>query len=84
MVGSFNGWQIEDDKRLSWNEEFERYEVEVLLKQGQYDYRYVTGGENLPRGTVSRPENLYTALVYYNDIRFNTDRLLSFGGFVGR
>ena len=84
VVGSFNGWQIEQDKRLTWNEEFDRYEVEVLLKQGRYDYRYITEGQQLPRGTVSRPENLYTALVYYNDIRFNTDRLLSFGGFVGR
>ena len=84
LVGSFSGWQTEPENRLSWNEDESRYEVEILLKQGQYDYRYVAGSDKLPRGTVSRPNNLYTALVYYNDIRYNTDRLLSIGGFVGR
>ncbi len=84
VIGSFNGWQIDREKRLSWNEENEYYEISMLLKQGQYDYRYVSGTNRLPRGTVSRPENLYTALVYYNDIRLNSDRLLSMGGFLGR
>lgn len=84
IIGSFNGWEINPDHRLSWNEETESYDVTLLLKQGQYDYRYVTGTERLPRGSVSRPENLYTALVYFRDIRINTDRLLSMGGFVGR
>lgn len=84
VTGSFNGWETNEESRLSWNAEYERYETTLLLKQGQYDYRYVTGSERLPRGTVSRPENLYSALVYYRDIRVNTDRLLSVGGFVGR
>ncbi len=84
VVGSFNGWQSNEESRLSWNEENERYETTILLKQGQYDYRYLTNSDLLPRGTVSRPDNLYTALVYYRDIRVNTDRLLSMGGFVGR
>ncbi len=84
VIGSFNGWKIKPENRLTWNKEHENYEVKLLLKQGQYDYRYVSGSDRLPRGTVSRPENLYTAFVYYNDIRLNTDRLLSMGGFVGR
>ncbi len=84
VAGSFNGWQPNEESRLSWNEENERYETTLLLKQGQYDYRYLTRSDILPRGTVSRPENLYTALVYYRDLRVNTDRLLSMGGFVGR
>ncbi len=84
LTGSFNGWQVKPENRLSWNAEEQQYEVKLLLKQGQYDYRYVAGRDQLPRGTVSRPENLYTALVYYNDIRINSDRLISVGGFVGR
>lgn len=84
IIGSFNGWEINPDHRLSWNEDTKSYEVAILLKQGQYDYRYVSGTERLPRGAVSRPDNLYTALVYFRDIRINTDRLLSMGGFVGR
>lgn len=84
IIGSFNGWQAGPEYRMSWNEADERYEVVLTLKQGQYDYRYTSGSDLLPRGTVSRPDNLYNALVYFNDIRLNTDRLLSVGGFVGR
>lgn len=84
LMGSFNGWQRMPEYRMSWSDEDKNYQVEVLLKQGQYDYRYVAGTDRLPRGTVSRPENLYSALVYYSDIRINSDRLLSMGGFIGQ
>ena len=77
LTGSFNGWTVDPRYALEWNTETEQYEIELLLKQGQYDYRYVQESEDLPRGTVPRPENLYTAFVYYSDIRRNTDRLLA-------
>ncbi len=84
ITGSFNGWQLDEQHKLEWNAEEERYEIELLLKQGQYEYRYVVDQDGLPRGTVPRPENLYTAMVYYSDIRVNTDRLISMGGFIGQ
>lgn len=84
ITGSFNGWQQEPAQILEWNADENRYEIELLLKQGQYEYRYVVDQDGLPRGTVPRPENLYTAMVYYSDIRVNTDRLISMGGFIGQ
>jgi hypothetical protein len=57
------------------------------MKQGQYEYRYhltssrarQTVGTSLPR-----PDNLYMAFAYYDDIRLNTDRLLAVNGALSR
>ena len=84
ITGSFNGWQADAAHQMQWIPEREQYEVELLLKQGHYDYRYVVSQDRLPRGTVPRPENLYTAFVYYSDIRLNTDRLLGMSSFLGQ
>ena len=84
LTGSFNGWQVDPANKMSWNGETESYVGEMLLKQGFYDYRYVISGDRLPRGTVPRPENLYLAMVYFSDLRVNTDRLLAMGSFLGR
>ena len=84
LTGSFNGWLLDPDLKMTWNDETGSYTTEVLLKQGQYEYRYVLDGDRLPRGTVPRPENLYIAMVYFSDLRVNTDRLLAIGSFVGQ
>lgn len=84
ITGSFNGWQADAATKMEWVSEREQYEVELLLKQGQYDYRYVVSSDRLPRGTVPRPENLYTAFVYFSDIRLNSDRLLGMSSFLGQ
>ena len=84
LSGSFNGWQPDDSYILEWVEERNQYEIEVLLKQGMYDYRYIIKDDLLPRGTVPRPENLYTAFVYYSDIRLNSDRLLGISSFLAQ
>ncbi|MDZ4699436.1 MAG: DUF5103 domain-containing protein [Rhodothermales bacterium] len=82
LSGSFNGWDDRLATRMTWNEAEGHYEADRLLKQGQYEYRYIAGDNRLPRGTVPRPENLYTALVYFSDIHLQTDRLLAIGGVV--
>ena len=84
ITGSFNGWQADTATRMEWVADREQYEVELLLKQGHYDYRYVVSSDRLPRGTVPRPENLYTAFVYFSDIRLNSDRLLGISSFLGQ
>jgi hypothetical protein len=79
VTGSFNGWRSDTATRLVWVPESRWYEGEVLLKQGQYEYRYLTTDARTRRaltGASPRFENLYTALVYYNDLRVSTDRLI--------
>ena len=84
VTGSFNGWQIDPLNELAWDSDTNSYSGELLLKQGYYDYRYIISSDQMPRGTVPRPENLYIAMVYFSDIRVNTDRLLSMGSFLGQ
>lgn len=87
LTGSFNGWRYDPTNRLTWVEDRRRYEGTVLLKQGHYEYRYmVTDPRTLNAlvGAPPRAENLYSAFVYYNDIRVQTDRLLVVTGILTR
>ncbi|MEX1054592.1 MAG: type IX secretion system plug protein domain-containing protein [Rhodothermales bacterium] len=80
LTGSFNGWQYDPANRLTWMPDEGRYEGDVLLKQGQYEYRYVTQDRSTLRalrGNLPRPDNQYAAFVYYRDVSLNTDRLLA-------
>lgn len=80
VVGSFNGWVPTPDTRLFWNIDTRRYEGRVLMKQGQYEYHFVStdpfAQKNLQQG-LPRFQSLYTALVYVRDVRLATDRLLA-------
>lgn len=80
IIGSFNGWEPRPENRMTFVAERGQYEGELLLKQGQYEYRYwptdAATRRSIDRG-IPRTQNLYTAFVYYNDIRINSDRLLA-------
>ncbi|MEM9664698.1 MAG: type IX secretion system plug protein domain-containing protein, partial [Bacteroidota bacterium] len=79
LLGSFNQWRYDPAYRMDWNAEEGRYELDVLLKQGLYEYQYATpeDTDTALRGPLPRRNDLYTALVYYRDLQFNTDRLIS-------
>lgn len=83
VTGSFNNWQYDPDYRMEWRPEQRRYEATVLLKQGQYEYRYFSPDRRMRQilaQATPRQENLYTAFVYFSDNRVSTDRLLAVGG----
>lgn len=80
LTGSFNNWSIDPANKLVWMPEEEHYVVDVLLKQGEYEYAYFSRDARLRRelrSNLPRTDNLYTAFVYYRDIMRNTDRLLA-------
>ncbi len=81
LSGSFNGWRTTPADRLEWVPERRRYEGAVLLKQGQYEYRYLVAQGRRVRpattGAAPRLENLYSTFVYYRDLTLNTDRLVA-------
>jgi hypothetical protein len=75
VIGRFNDWRLEPENQLSYNPAASRYECEMLLKQGVYDYAYVskdltTGkmDESKFEGSHAETENYYTILVYYKPI----------------
>jgi hypothetical protein len=64
---------------MRWEAGRRRYEGEVLLKQGRYQYFYETRDPLLRRRvqqSQARLRNTYTAFVYYEDPSESTDRLL--------
>ena len=69
--GAFNNWQLNNTNKLNYNEDTGLYETTILLKQGFYNYQYVTKSKN---GKISnhnidgshyQTENDYTVLIYY-------------------
>lgn len=80
VAGSFTGGRYNDDYRLRWVADRGRYEGEVLLKQGHYEYFYDSPDPALRqavRQSLPRMRERYTAFVYYDDPTLNTDRLIA-------
>ncbi len=83
LTGSFNNWAYDEENTLTWNPERRRYEVDILLKQGHYEYRYLVENPRLREamsGAAPRFQNLYTTFIYLSDVRISTDRLISVTG----
>ncbi len=80
VAGSFTGGRYNDDYRLRWTADRGRYEGEVLLKQGHYEYYYDSADpalERTIRQSLPLMRERYTAFVYYDDPTLNTDRLIA-------
>lgn len=84
IVGAFNNWQILPEYKMFYNIHDNQYQLEVFLKQGYYNYEYVTvpKGETAPidRGYIeghSRDtENDYFVYVYTKPIGWNYMNLI--------
>jgi hypothetical protein len=86
IYGNFNAFAIEDLTKMEFNPESRRYESTLLLKQGFYNYKYVTVDKStgqLEEGAISgnfwQTENNYKVLVYYRNLGARYDRLIGFG-----
>jgi len=79
VAGSFSGMNPAQGTRMEWRPLRGRYEGEILLKQGLYQYFYHTPDIRL-RDAVRRSQahiqSIYTSFVYYEDPSVGTDRLL--------
>ncbi|WP_372744980.1 type IX secretion system plug protein domain-containing protein [Lutibacter sp.] len=71
VSGSYNNWELNDLNKLTYNPKTGLYEVAILLKQGFYNYQYVTKNKagyisNYDiDGSFHKTENDYTVLIYY-------------------
>ncbi|MEM7368047.1 MAG: type IX secretion system plug protein domain-containing protein [Bacteroidota bacterium] len=85
VFGRFSDWQTRPENRMTYNAVNKRYEGEIILKQGLYDYEYVIRREDQYlvdertfEGKHLESENFYTILVYYRSPTDRTDRLIGF------
>ena len=85
VVGDFNQHIRSDENKLRYNPETERFEAKILLKQGIYNYKFVstdfegTSYENLISGSYWPTENTYWAFVYYRPLGARCDELIAVG-----
>ncbi|RNC84069.1 MAG: DUF5103 domain-containing protein [Winogradskyella sp.] len=85
VYGNFNNFALEDMTRMTYNREAGQYECILKLKQGFYNYKFVTLDldGNLDEGAISgnfwQTENNYKVLIYYRDLGARFDRLIGFG-----
>lgn len=83
LSGAFTQWSTDPEFRLAYNSDKHVYETEVLLKQGIYNFKYVTlkndesiVDETWFEGSHSETENAYTILVYYKSPMDRSHRLV--------
>ena len=82
IAGGFTGDQVDTDNRMAWVETRGRYEGDFLLKQGQYEYFYVTDDPGLTavfERNLSPTRDRYVAFVYFEDPSLGSDRLVQVG-----
>jgi len=86
VFGALSQYGLDPDSKMNFNPETGMYEASLLLKQGYYDYTYVTTAAGAPiRGTYEltegnywETENDYMVLVYYRPMGGRADELLGF------
>lgn len=80
VVGEFNGWQKNDQSKMNYDENSEMYVLETLVKQGWYNYAYVTDGPDSFEidGSFFDTENQYEVFVYYRPMGGRGDELIGY------
>lgn len=85
VSGNFNNWQLNNDNKLKYNETLGLYETKLLLKQGFYNYQYVTKeidgtiNNHDIDGSFYQTENDYTVLVYYKKFGSRYTKVIGVG-----
>jgi hypothetical protein len=83
VYGAFSDWRCTKENRMTWDRDLSAYTAAILLKQGFYDFAYVTLPRNATvpditavEGSHFQTENDYVVLVYFTDRMQRVDRLV--------
>lgn len=83
VYGQFCDFRCKPENKLIWSPTNSAYEAEILLKQGFYDFSFVSlpHGATAPditavEGSHYQTENDYVVLVYFTDRQLRCDRLV--------
>ena len=86
LFGEFTNYAADTIGRMNYNNERGAYEKTLFLKQGFYNYAYVTlphNGKGFPdfsqtEGNYYGTENSYTVLVYYRPFGSRSDEVIGY------
>ena len=85
VYGAFNNYQLSDENKMKYNAANEIYQASIKLKQGFYNYSFVTLDNekninlNEVDGSFYQTENEYTVIVYYKPFGEIYDRVIGVG-----
>ncbi|HOK52807.1 MAG TPA: DUF5103 domain-containing protein, partial [Bacteroidales bacterium] len=84
LIGGFNGWQCNQQSRLTYNLDEKAYKTSMLLKQGYYNYLIAYRTDNgqvnfsYAEGDHFETENDYYVFVYYHAYTARYQRLIGY------
>lgn len=82
LFGALTNYEMTSNNRLQYNSESKAYELQVLLKQGHYDYQYYSKNDSLNynyiEGDYFETENEYEILIYHRPFGSRTDLLIGY------
>ena len=84
VSGALCNWSSNEKNQMKFNEETNRFELTLLLKQGLYDYSFEKQdydgiiNEYDVEGSFYETENDYAILIYYHDPYQRCDRLMGY------
>ena len=85
VYGAFNNFEVNETTKMRYDTAQKMYVSDLLLKQGFYNYRFVTKDLdnqldfNEIGGSFYQTENEYTILVYYKPFGARYDRVIGIG-----
>lgn len=84
IYGNYNNYVINESNKMSFDTNRGIYKGSLLLKQGFYNYKYVTlendaVNEGIISGNYYQTENNYKVLVYYRELGARYDRIIGLG-----
>jgi len=85
VVGDFNNYQISDEYLMEYNSRYNLFELVLKLKQGFYNYKYITVNQEKKiihgeiSGNFDETENEYNVIVYYRNYGERFDRVVGVG-----
>jgi len=87
IYGALTNYSIDDSSRMSFNADRGAYEKTLFLKQGYYNYSYVTAPQNASPAQISIEntegnnwvtENNYMVMVYFRPFGARADQLIGY------
>ncbi len=85
LFGELTDWKVDPKFQLVYDEKKGAYRLRTRLKQGYYNYEYVTlnpktkqADHSLIEGDFSQSNNYYEVFVYYTPFGSRTDQLIGY------
>lgn len=85
VSGKFNNWELNELNKLAYNEKRGLFEGTILMKQGFYNYQFLTKDANGKisnhdiDGSYYQTENDYTVIVYYKKFGARYTKVIGVG-----